>query len=42
MHRFFVSIPLAKEITIPIGELYHQIAHVFRARIGGCVILFSE
>lgn len=42
MHRFLVSIPLSREIVIPIGELYHQIAHVFRARIGERVVLFSE
>ncbi len=42
MHRFFVSIPLKKEIPIPEGEIYHQIAHVFRAKIGERVMLFSE
>ncbi len=42
MHRFLVSIPLAKEITILNRELYHQIAHVFRARAGEKIILFSE
>jgi 16S rRNA U1498 N3-methylase RsmE len=42
MHRFLVSISLTKEITISPGELYHQIAHVFRARIGEKVMLFSE
>jgi 16S rRNA U1498 N3-methylase RsmE len=42
MHRFFVSIPLKKELTIPSGDLYHQLTHVFRARIGEKIILFSE
>lgn len=42
MHRFFVSIPLSQEITISNWELYHQIAHVFRARIGEKITLFSE
>ena len=42
MHRFFIFIPLAKEITLSTGELYHQIAHVFRSKIGERIILFSE
>jgi len=42
MHRFFVSIPLANEVIITTGELYHQLTHVFRARAGEKIILFSE
>lgn len=42
MHRFFVSIPLEKEIILPVWDLYHQLTHVFRARVGESCILFSE
>jgi len=42
MHRFFVSISLERELSIPSGDLYHQITHVFRAKIGEKVMLFSE
>jgi len=42
MHRFFVTTPLEKEIILPVGDLYHQLTHVFRTRAGERIILFSE
>lgn len=42
MHRFFITIPLIKEVTISSGELYHQLTHVFRVKMGEEIILFSE
>ena len=40
MHRFLVSIPLVSTLEIPQGDLYHQIAHVFRAKKGDRMIFF--
>lgn len=42
MHRFFVHIPLQEEIFLETWDLYHQITHVFRARVGDSILLFSE
>lgn len=42
MHRFFVPFPFNQEIIVSPGDLYHQIVHVFRAKIGERITLFSE
>lgn len=43
MHRFFVDFPLQESLSIPKEQpLFHQIVHVFRAKIWHEVIFFED